>query len=490
MTGSSNPQIFWSNAYRSVEQDCACASEQDILASPLRQAAAENDCACPSAIEDAEPGAFTTGLWQKPKETYVAPLSPEHRAIVNLRSPAGVVVLGPQAWTVWQRFEAPRPLNGDELAQQLARLGLLEPAEGSERAVPHQSRTLTAWLHVTNACPLACRYCYVEKAADSMDEATGVAAIASLVETAASHGFRRLKLKYAGGEPMIRFDLVQILHDAARRRCDDAKLQLDEVVLTSGVGLTRERLTAIRNADMRVMISLDGLDGGHDAQRPLQSGAGSSPLVIEAVEAALATGVRPHLSITITALNLATLPDVVDFALDRDLPFHFNFYRPPAHQDELEPNHAALIQALRQAFDCIARRPPRWNVWGTLLDRVVMETPHQHACGAGRDYVVIDHRGQVHRCHMDMAHPVGTVQRIDLLEPVRQADAHFANAAVDDRPLCRECRWRYMCAGGCPLMAYRATGRWDARSPYCDVYRALLPDLVRLEGYRLLQMAA
>jgi uncharacterized protein len=36
-------------------------------------------------------------------------------------------------------------------------------------------------------------------------------------------------------------------------------------------------------------------------------------------------------------------------------------------------------------------------------------------------------------------------------------------------------------------LTQRLTGRNDAPSPYCQVYRALLPELVRLEGIRFLR---
>jgi len=38
-------------------------------------------------------------------------------------------------------------------------------------------------------------------------------------------------------------------------------------------------------------------------------------------------------------------------------------------------------------------------------------------------------------------------------------------------------------------MAYRATGHYDARSPNCSIYRVLLPEVIRLEGLRLMKYA-
>jgi hypothetical protein len=38
-------------------------------------------------------------------------------------------------------------------------------------------------------------------------------------------------------------------------------------------------------------------------------------------------------------------------------------------------------------------------------------------------------------------------------------------------------------------MAYRKTGRYEAKSPNCEIYKALFPEVIRLEGLRLLRYA-
>ena len=70
---------------------------------------------------------------------------------------------------------------------------------------------------------------------------------------------------------------------------------------------------------------------------------------------------------------------------------------------------------------------------------------------------------------------------------MRERRGGFQNVPVDEKEGCRDCAWRYWCAGGCPLLAYRTAGRSDAPSPYCAVYKALYPDVLRLEGLRLLK---
>jgi uncharacterized protein len=58
---------------------------------------------------------------------------------------------------------------------------------------------------------------------------------------------------------------------------------------------------------------------------------------------------------------------------------------------------------------------------------------------------------------------------------------------VIEKEGCKTCEWKNWCAGGCPLATHRATGRYDVKSPNCNIYKALFPEALRLEGLRLLK---
>ncbi len=55
----------------------------------------------------------------------------------------------------------------------------------------------------------------------------------------------------------------------------------------------------------------------------------------------------------------------------------------------------------------------------------------------------------------------------------------------EERAGCSSCPWRYGCAGVCPWLAGKASGRMTSPSPYCPVYHAFFPELLRLEGLHL-----
>lgn len=466
----------------------------------------EGDCACPDSglASVPSPRTPTTSAWQITPGLHRAQLPGDYELVFNPLGFSNIVVLNPPACAVLDSFSPPRPLDRivsgidiwtSDLASavnQLATLGLLHPAGSQPQLVRSTPSTLTAWLHVTNACNLRCTYCYVNKTDEAMDDATGRAAVEAVFRSAVRNGFRAVKLKYAGGEATLNFRLVKALHEYAGELAARTGLALREVVLSNGVALTHAMIAYLRDKGIRLMISLDGVGAAHDAQRTFANGRGSFTQVAHAIDRAVYHGLLPDLSITITGRNAGSLPDAVTFALDRDLRFNLNFYREndcSASYTDLVADQMRMITGMKAAFAVIEERLPRRRLIDGLVDRSSFDQPHEYACGAGHNYMVIDEHGRVARCQMEIERTITDVMAEDPLQVIRLEQRGFQNVPVTEKEECRACVWRYWCAGGCSLLTFRTTGRTDVKSPYCNVYKALYPDMLRLEGLRLLKWA-
>jgi uncharacterized protein len=172
----------------------------------------------------------------------------------------------------------------------------------------------------------------------------------------------------------------------------------------------------------------------------------------------------------------------VAFALDHSLLLSLNLYRETpctTGNGDLMVDPQALIVGICRAMQVIEGRIPPYRLIDGLLDLISFAGPHEYHCVAGRDYLVIDTQGKIARCQMTMGEVVSDIYACDPLQDVRSVPP----VPVDEIAACCSCPWRYYCAGGCPLLAEQGQGR----SPYCEVYQALFPDLLRLEGLRLLK---
>jgi uncharacterized protein len=469
------------------------------------------DCACPVSYdpgyrEDTASSAVIDdeSQWICGREVTEVRIDGEHVALFNPVGNGGVAVINRPAHQIFAGFRQPAtfknvqttwPGDADDAARMATRLGRLEMIHLADRIPSPEfqpGKVLTAWLHVTNACNLRCPYCYVAKSSEKMDEPVGMASVEAVVRSAVVHGFPAVKLKYAGGEASLNHRLMLKMHARAKELAASHSLRLYATLLSNGVALPPSLVETLKAEGIGIMISLDGMGARHDIQRPFASGKPSFYLVERTIAQLMEQGHPPHLSITITNRNADGVADVVRFALERDLTFSLNLFRDndcAASYPDLQYEESAIISALLGAFGVVEEFLPPWSVLGSVLDRGQLIQPRQRSCGVGQDYLVIDQHGRVAKCHMEIEKTLGDVFNDDPLLLIQRDKSLIQNLAVEEKEGCRDCTWRYWCSGGCAVATFRATGRYDIKSPNCRIYKAIYPEALRLEGLRLLKYA-
>ena len=422
-------------------------------------------------------------------------LSRHHYVIANPNAHQSVVVLSRTAYEYLMSFHESRAIptgcsSRFRNSMEFIKSGLLVPTGGSvglpKRPLPG---TLDCWLHITNECTLACKYCYIHKSPGKMSPAVGQRAIETIVEEARSGGFQRVKIKYSGGEPTLNLDLVRELSTYARRKLQEFSIDLDEVILTNGV-IPINTMDEIVNMGIRVMLSLDALGDEQDSQRPSITGKPVRQMTLDTLHYMKARGVGISVSVTVARQSAAVLIDLIDLLVELDVPFSINYARDNQFFDDragFAPQATVLAKTMREVIEHLAQNPPKRSLLNALMDRASLGAPHEYTCGAGRNYLVIDHLGRVSFCQQEMHIPISSVFEPAPLSKVAARRSGSRSISVDEKVACHKCKWRYWCTGGCPALTYQAYGRVDAQSPFCDVYKALFPEVIRLEGLRLLK---
>jgi uncharacterized protein len=469
--------------YASIQGQCDCACSAPVHTTPadsnVGQTGSQEYVLCP-----------TFQCWPLIDGYYVA-----------VGHTCGAVVLNDAAYDLITSFCTARSLNinlAHLKAQEayavlcdLVQLGILQSVH--HVAPSPEDQMLSAWLHITDRCNLRCSYCYLPHVSKDMPLDVGYAAIDAAFRSALQHQYTRVKLKYAGGEPLLRFDTIVQLHHYAQQVADESGIMLSGVILSNGTLLEDKHLAKMHQLGLQLMISLDGLGQAHNQQRAYANGQGSFTATERGIKLALQKGITPDISITVTGKNAVALPDLVAWILEHDLPFSLNFYRENEHSascDALHLEEDQIIAGMRAAYRVIEENLPRRSLLGSLLDRVSLVSPHRHVCGAGHNYLVFDHEGHVSKCQMHMRHSVTDVHIENPLQLIRADALGVKNIPVEEKHECQVCDWKHWCAGGCPLATFRATGRYDVKSPNCAIYKSLFPEVLRLEGLRLLKYFA
>ena len=444
------------------------------------------------------------GVWQSRDSLFLRRVNSDYWIAQDLVPGGQPVLLRDRAMDILRSLRNPRtlidveqtfsdlpPVMVENTMRRMADWMLLRPVNlRLHSTCAQQSQILVAWLHVVSACNLVCSYCYLDKTTGLMSLSIGQRAIDAVFRSAQQNGYSAVKLKYAGGEPTLHLPRVLQLHNYAAIQAENQHLGLEEVILSNGTLLSTKSIEHLRQNGIRLMISLDGIGEFQDMQRRFAEDKGSFAIVARNIDPALEHGLVPDISITISNRNLDGLRDVVSYVLERHLPFSLNFYRENDYSmaaRDLNFSEQQIIEAMYQAYKAIEENIPRWSLLGSLSDRASLIAPHNYTCGVGQDYLVIGPHGGIAKCQMQMSHLVTDIHTEDPLQSLRADHSGIQNKNVDEKEGCRDCSWRYWCAGGCPLATFRETGRYDTKSPNCNIYKALFPEILKLEGLRLLK---
>lgn len=170
---------------------------------------------------------------------------------------------------------------------------------------------------ITSACSLRCTYCMPAEGLPVIprDELLSADEIARLVGIAARDlGVR--EVRFTGGEPLTRPDLVDIVRLSA-----EAAPDIPLSMTTNGIGLDRKARPLAEAGLSRVNVSLDTIDREHFAAVTRRD---RLPAVLRGIDAAFAAGLGP-VKINAVALRetLADAPALLAWAVEHGVKLRF-----------------------------------------------------------------------------------------------------------------------------------------------------------------------
>ena len=140
-------------------------------------------------------------------------------------------------------------------------------------------------LCLTEQCNLRCTYCcysgnYVNKRVHNTAslDLGDIDEIIAFIDSFTSK--RPIRLFLYGGEPLLKYDIVQYAVDKARKRWDN---DVSLTVSTNGTTLTKERIDWLVANNVILAVSIDGTESFHDLHRVDSLGKGSYSKLYEAL---------------------------------------------------------------------------------------------------------------------------------------------------------------------------------------------------------------
>ncbi|MGA6987107.1 MAG: pyrroloquinoline quinone biosynthesis protein PqqE [Terriglobales bacterium] len=328
------------------------------------------------------------------------------------------------------------------------------------------SNPLALIAEITHRCPLHCVYCSNPLELTSRQEELATADWLRVFREAAALGVLHLHL--TGGEPLARPDLVEMIEGAR-------KSHLYTNLITSGIGLSRERLAQLVEAGLdHIQLSFQDSTEG-----PANWIAGARA---HAHKLELATWIREHriaftTNLVVHRQNIEHLEEMIAAleALhpDRMEIAHAQYYGwALQNRSALLPTRAQLDRAV--AVVAAAEERLRGKV------RIDMVIPDYHArfpkaCmgGWGRQLLLIDPAGRALPCHAAGVIPGMSFDNVrertlDWIWENSEAFQKFRGEDWLPEP-CRSCDRRKEDFGGCRCQAFLLTGDASATDPVCEL---------------------
>lgn len=346
----------------------------------------------------------------------------------------------------------------------------------------------SAVLFTTSDCGLRCIYCYANAGEQKVNMSLQVAeaTIDFIVGNATSKGQEKCFLEFhGGGEPTWNWPIFQFALDHFREKTQKNGLASETSLATNGM-LSKEKVDWIAERMQAVQVSLDGMEGIQNSQRPTAGNGKSFAVVYRTVALLLEKGVDVVIHSVVTGKSVTQIPEIVHF-------FGTNFpgttvHLEPAYQcgrglitGQQFPSPELFVRGLIEAQEAV--KPFGVKVLYSGASPRLAEV-HKNFCGVSVPNFVVTPTGLVTACHevAETGHPLSEYFIYGYLD---HSNGHFVFDyqkiknlkcyVAEVNPVCEECFARFYCAGDCLAKSLNSKGGRGAPflNPRCEINRGL-----------------
>ena len=385
---------------------------------------------------------------------------------------------------------------GEALIGKLISRGMMMASEHQRESGIHISFFL---IDMTQNCNFACKYCLRDP-----DLGNGRISLEMLdrildriIDYCRTHHEYFITIQPWGGEPLL--EAEKIFHIREKMSADAPEIHLNISIETNGSLITPQLAKRLKEAGIRIGVSIDGPRRIHDENRVAY--AGGHPTfddVCKGIRALYDAGETRIGSISvITKKHIPMIPEILDFFTENfpEMSVKINPMHSPGNAEEIPDavGPEEMPGYIRTLTDSVIRLHQRGinvreaNVT-TALRNLLYRDPDNicksHGCQGGRQMVIFDRNGSCFPCEM-VNYPeeklMDLSDSVDLNEAVEHAMAANRYFRPKFKEECGTCPWWYFCMGGCTsAMMYRGREEETVDECGCEGTKALYTEMVKL----------
>lgn len=341
------------------------------------------------------------------------------------------------------------------------------------------------YLLLTDACNLACEYCFVENQIPNnqrrihMDEKTAKRAIDFFVSSSArypEHLNKKKTIIFYGGEPLMNKDVFieAVRYIVKLKKSGDLSSSLSMSLLSNGLYFTPELIDFVREHKVNVSISIDGDEVATNLHRRGHAGEPVFDRIMKTIRLLQDAKISFGVSCTINEETLKDKEKTIDFIVNelevKGLGFNI---LARGHSIELEQDYESrAANFILEAYEVFRQK-------GIYEDRIMRKVnsftnqrihPYDCAAAGGRQ-IVIAPDGHVGICQGYIGsrkHFVGTIFDKDLVAEETPTYKAWKGRTPLLMPQCQPCIALGICGGGCPCDAEISKGSlWELDERFC-----------------------
>lgn len=343
----------------------------------------------------------------------------------------------------------------------------------------------TIWVHVTNACNLACPFCYSDANKDSIYNIDYLKVLDFLRELPEE---RRKKVIISGGEPFLYKKLRELVTGLK-------ELGFAVQIITNGT-FGRENYPEIIPMIDLLQVSIDG---STESVNAATRGKDSLRKTLSNIRYAKDLGVKDlYISFTANRNNIIDLPHMPEFLLENKINhIHITKLLPVGRGKtnliDLSPNkedYAKSVQVFKEQIQLCNRKiyaireseevfldekeKTKFLTVSFAGDQLstIMNGYKVTGCGAGDATLSINYDGKIYPCTSlnGVDECIGNIEEDNITQIIEKGQKVASELCVDNLTDCKDCQLKYFCGGGCRACAQN----YDCikgKEPDCESYK-------------------
>ncbi len=350
----------------------------------------------------------------------------------------------------------------------------------------HEIRKNEGRMHITvlttNACNMACAYCFEGEAlrGSHMPPHVARALISWTRQKLIEIKPNLLSVRFFGGEPFVNPKGLLDLARNFRQLTEETQVNLHMMATTNGSHLPREVIEELVQLGLKTLrVTFDGDEERHNEKRPLKNGKNSFQTIWKNLEA-ISDLVQFDLAVNAEPEDVPSISQLLP-KLGQSL------FKNSIRQLNIKPvNHfsEALHDLDLAVTPQIAHHISRWRGLVTKAGFKVSSALENKPCQIHQDtHFVVDPKGDLYPCESAIGRTsavIGSIFLTTASSKKEEAYEFFRQYSPLDHPKCSTCAYFPVCGGGCRLATF-SLDRKEETDIHCpiELHQALLPSEIR-----------